>query len=62
MSIFDFPRIYTAKSTVLSGINGMSRSFLDAQVRGKDVLDIGCGTFQYLYDTKIVRSRTGVAP
>ncbi|TSC67946.1 MAG: type 11 methyltransferase [Parcubacteria group bacterium Gr01-1014_72] len=60
--LFHLPRLYHIKITALNAVNGMTSFSLNEETRGKDVLDIGCGAVQYLYDPRETKSRTAIDP
>lgn len=57
--IFDFPAVYQKKVQVLGFLNGIPQNVLDPLVEG-EVLDVGCGAYQYLYDPNRVPFRVGI--
>lgn len=59
--IFDFPRLYALKINILNKINRLSIS-IDPLIRGKEILDIGCGSYQSRYNPALAKRRTGIDP
>ena len=58
--VFSYPRIYEAKVKLLGAVNGVPPYILDPMVQDKEVLDLGCGSFQYYYHPDIATWRLGI--
>ena len=58
--IFNHPKLYEAKVKFLGALNRFPRYFFNDALVGKDVLDLGCGAWQYLYDPNVTRFRVGM--
>jgi SAM-dependent methyltransferase len=58
--IFNHARVYRAKMALLGLLNPLPKDALDPWTAGREVLDLGCGPFQYLYDPEAPALRVGV--
>jgi len=58
--IFNHSRVYRAKMALLGLLNPLPKDALDPWTAGSEVLDLGCGPFQYLYDPEAPALRVGV--
>lgn len=59
--IFDFPRLYALKINILDKINRLSIP-INPLIRGKEILDIGCGSYQSRYNPILTKRRVGIDP
>lgn len=59
MNIFDLPNLYKIKVSFLKKINKFDFT-INPLVNNKTVLDIGCGSYQFIYDPNITKSRIGI--
>lgn len=59
--IFDFPKLYNIKISILNAINKKSIP-LDNLIKGKEVLDIGCGSYLGRYNPNITKRLVGIDP
>lgn len=58
--IFDFPALYRMKSKYLGRLNGLGADMLVDVTHGLEVLDVGCGSHQYLYEPEKTKFRAGI--
>lgn len=58
--IFNHARVYRAKMALLGLLNPLPKDALDPWTAEREVLDLGCGPFQYLYDPDAPALRVGV--
>jgi SAM-dependent methyltransferase len=58
--LFNNARVYRTKMALLGLLNPLPKDALDPWTAGRDVLDLGCGPFQYLYDPEAPALRVGV--
>ena len=58
--VFNNARVYRLKMALLGLLNPLPQDALDPWTAGREVLDLGCGPFQYLYDPEAPSLRVGV--
>ncbi len=58
--LFNNTRVYRTKMALLGLLNPLPKDALDPWTAGREVLDLGCGPFQYLYDPHAPSLRVGV--
>ncbi len=58
--VFNHARVYRLKMALLGLLNPLPHDALDPWAAGREVLDLGCGPFQYLYDPEAPALRVGV--
>ncbi len=58
--LFNNTRVYRTKMALLGLLNPLPKDALDPWTAGREVLDLGCGPFQYLYDPHAPALRVGV--
>ncbi len=58
--VFDHPQALGAKVAALSLLNGIPRGSLDHSTAGAEVLDLGCGSYQYHYRAERTSLRAGL--
>ncbi len=58
--IFDYPAIYRQKSKILSRLNGFREGYLNPIIEGQEILDLGCGSYQYYFNPAEARLRVGM--
>ena len=58
--LFSKPLLYRAKINLLLRLNKTDDISVEKLLRGKSVLDVGCGPFTYGYDTKLPSSIAGI--
>ena len=59
-AIFNYPKLYDMKLKAVIKLNGTDRISLNEYIKGKNILDIGCGLKQYFYDVTKAKSRTAI--
>jgi SAM-dependent methyltransferase len=58
--VFDHPQALGAKVALLSLLNGIPRASLERFTAGAEVLDLGCGSYQYHYRPERTSARIGI--
>ena len=58
--VFDHPQALGAKVATLSLLNGIPPGTLDEVTAGAEVLDLGCGSYQYQYRPERTALRMGI--
>ena len=58
--VFDHPQALGAKVALLSLLNGIPRGSLDHLTAGAEVLDLGCGSYQFHYRPEHAALRLGI--
>ena len=58
--VFDHPQALGAKVALLSLLNGIPRGSLDQLTAGAEVLDLGCGSYQFHYRPEHTALRLGL--
>lgn len=59
--IFDIPFLYNLKIRFLNKLNQLNLP-IDPYIKDKEVLDIGCGSYQVRYEPHLARVRVGIDP
>jgi len=59
-SIFKFPKLYQKKVQLLAALNGQSQNELNELISNQEVLDLGCGSFQFFYEPKNAKRLVGM--
>lgn len=59
--IFDIPFLYNLKINFLNKLNRLNEP-INPYVRDKEVLDIGCGSYQVRYSPSLAKLRIGIDP
>lgn len=58
--VFNHARVYRMKMALLGLLNPLPKDALDPWTAGREVVDLGCGPFQYLYDPDAPALRVGL--
>ena len=58
--VFAFPRLYKFKVRFINSLNRTKDIGVDALIEGKEVLDLGCGPFVYVYDPERPALKVGL--
>lgn len=59
--IFDIPFLYNLKINFLNSLNRL-RIPIDPYVKNREILDIGCGSYQVRYNPGLAKLRVGIDP
>lgn len=57
--IFDLPLLYKFKINFLNRLNRLKIP-IDPLIKGKEILDIGCGSYQVRYNPNLAKRRVGI--
>lgn len=59
--IFDIPFLYNLKIKFLNNLNKLNIP-IDPYVKNKEILDLGCGSYQVRYNPSLAKLRIGIDP
>lgn len=59
--IFDIPFLYNLKIRFLNKLNQLKIP-IDPAIKNKEILDLGCGSYQVRYDPSLAKLRIGIDP